>query len=46
MMVLVTYDVNTETRREKRLHRWQNSARILDSGCRIRCLNVWWTRRS
>lgn len=43
MLVLITYDVNTENATGKRDYaKWQNNALIMAEEFRILCLNVFW----
>ena len=46
MMVLITYDVSTETRLARdACARWRSSAKIMVSVCRTRSLNAWLSQR-
>ena len=47
MLVLITYDVNTETAAgRKRLRKLQSNARIMEDECRILFSNAFWTMLS
>lgn len=43
MLVVITYDVNTETTAGRtRLRKWRSNVQIMEEGCKILYLSVFW----